>query len=60
MYEPTKPYKNGILRLIEKTWKTPFLSVKNSIVEKKFCHPEYHHSDGIGTKGIYHWQKKNF
>lgn len=60
MYNSTKPYKKEILRLIQKTWETPYVSVENSIVKKKFSFPEYFHSDGIGTKGIYHWQKRSF
>jgi len=60
LYDPTKPYKKKIIEEIQKTWKTPYISVKNSLVNKKFDYPEYHHSDGIGTKGIYHWQKKSF
>jgi phosphoribosylformylglycinamidine cyclo-ligase len=53
-------YKEQILRLIQKTWNTPYVSVKNQIVKKKFSFPEYCHTDGIGTKGIYHWEKRTF
>ena len=60
MYNPTKPYKKEILKLIQKTWKTPYISVKNHVVKKKFSFPEYCHTDGIGTKGVYHWQKRTF
>ena len=60
MYDPTKPYKREILKLIQKTWKTPYVSVKNQIIKKKFSFPEYCHTDGIGTKGIYHWGKRTF
>jgi len=60
MYDPTKPYKKQIVKLIQKTWETPYVSVRNNIVEKKFSYPEYHHSDGIGTKGIYHWRQRSF
>lgn len=60
MYDSTKPYKRRILKLIKQTWETPYVSVKNQIVKKKFSSPEYHHSDGIGTKGIYHWRKGTF
>jgi phosphoribosylformylglycinamidine cyclo-ligase len=60
MYDPTKPYKKEILKLIQKTWKTPFISVRNQLVKKKFSFPEYCHTDGIGTKGIYHWKKRTF
>ena len=52
--------KEKIIKLIQKTWDTPYISVRNQIVRKKFSLPEYHHSDGIGTKGIYHWQKRTF
>lgn len=60
MYDPTKPYKDKIIQEINTTWKSPHISVKNSLVKKKFSHLEYHHSDGIGSKGIYHWQKRSF
>jgi len=52
--------KEQVIKLIQKTWNTPYISVKNQIVKKKFSLPECHHSDGIGTKGIYHWQKRTF
>lgn len=58
MYDPTKPYNKQIIKLIKQTWKTPYLSVKNGLVKRKFNYPEYHHSDGIGSKGVYHWQQK--
>lgn len=58
MYDPTKPYNKQIIRLIKQTWKTPYISVENGLIKKKFNYPEYHHSDGIGTKGFYHWQQK--
>jgi len=60
MYDTTKPYKNQILELIKSSWETPYVSVKNGIVEKKFSFNEFHHTDGIGTKGIYHWKQKSF
>lgn len=63
MYDPTKPYKENILELIQQTWETPYVSVKGDvypIVEKKFPYPEVDHTDGIGTKGVYHWQQRTF
>lgn len=60
MYDPTKPYKKEILELIKQTWETPYVTVREGIVKKKFSYPEYHHTDGIGTKGIYHWEQKTF
>jgi len=53
-------YRGEILKLIQKTWETPYISIKKQIVKKKFSFPEYCHTDGIGTKGIYHWQKRSF
>lgn len=60
MYDPTKPYKKQILELIKQTWETPYVSVKDGIVKKKFSYPEFHHTDGIGTKGIFHWEQRSF
>jgi len=30
------------------------------VVEKKFTEPEVDHTDGIGTKGFYHWRERTF
>ncbi len=60
MYDTTKPYKKQILELISQTWETSYVSVKEGIVKKKFSYPETSSTDGIGTKGIYHWQQKSF
>tara|TARA_Y100000310_G_C20608448_1_gene776762 strand:- start:610 stop:1557 length:948 start_codon:yes stop_codon:yes gene_type:complete len=63
MYDPTKPYKKSVLSLIQETWDTPYLSVQKglySTFQRKFSHPEIDHIDGIGTKGLYHWQAKTF
>jgi len=63
MYDPTKPYKKQIFELIEKTWDNPYVTIKKGIypiLKKKFNWPEVDHSDGIGTKGLYHWQKRTF
>ena len=61
MYDTTKPYNKEIIELIHKTWETPYISVINDCVIKKFnnleCKP---HTDGIGTKGIYHYQASTF
>ncbi len=46
MYDTTKPYTNEILELVKSTWK-----------EEHIVHSS---TDGIGTKGIYHWQKRTF
>lgn len=60
MYNPAKPYKKEILKLIQSTWQTPYVKVKPGlypIFQKSFSRPEIQHTDGLGTKGIYHWQK---
>ena len=63
MYDPSKPYKKQILELIRDTWHTPYVSIKPGIyplIEKKFSYPEVDHTDGIGTKGVYHWKRRTF
>ncbi len=63
MYNPTKPSTDSVLKLIRSTWKTPYLKITPStyaLFERKFNFPEVDHTDGIGTKGIYHWNKKTF
>ena len=63
MYNPSKPYKKEILELIQNTWQTPYLDVESSIYPiftKKFSYSEVDHTDGIGTKGYYHWKKQTF
>jgi len=63
MYDTTKPYKNSILELIKQTWETPHVSIKEGtypIIERKFLSVEVDHTDGVGTKGIYHWKQRAF
>jgi len=63
MYDPVKPYKKQILELIKRTWETPYVSIKEGaypVIKKKFSYLEVDHTDGIGTKGIYHWQQGTF
>ena len=63
MYDTTKPYKGKILELIKETWETPYVSIKKDIypiIKKKFQYGEVDHTDGIGTKGVYHWKQRTF
>lgn len=63
MYDPTKPYKHRILKCIESTWSTPYVKVERGlypVIKKKFSALEIQHTDGIGTKGSYHWTKRTF
>lgn len=63
MYQPQKPYKKKIIALIKKTWNTPYAKIifnTYPIIKKKLNLPEVDHTDGIGTKGVYHWQKGTF
>lgn len=63
MYDPTKPATSVILKLIRSTWTTPHVRVTDGVypvIEKRFRLPEVHHTDGIGTKGEYHWRARTF
>lgn len=63
MYDPSKPYKHRILKLIQSTWRTPYVRVHSGVypvITKRFSGLEIQHSDGIGTKGIYHLRKRTF
>lgn len=64
MYNPTKPYKAKVLECIRKTWNaSPYIRV---FPGGGFHHNGdgyalvYDHTDGIGTKGYYHWRKKSW
>jgi len=66
MYNPVKPYKHEILKSIERTWRTPYVKVTRGVyplIKKKFPYTKYaevDHTDGIGTKGFYHWKAGTF
>ncbi|HUO55856.1 MAG TPA: AIR synthase-related protein [Candidatus Paceibacterota bacterium] len=63
MYNPIKPYKHEILRLIESTWRTPYITVSRAVYPTFTTHirgKEIDHTDGIGTKGFYHWKTGTF
>jgi phosphoribosylformylglycinamidine cyclo-ligase len=63
MYDPTKPYKDDILEMIQSTWDTPHVIVTKGrypAVARTHCHVnEIDHTDGIGTKGLLLWQRRN-
>ena len=63
MYNPIKPYKHEILKEIERTWHTPYVEVHRGVyplIKKKFSYFEVDHTDGIGTKGFYHWKARTY
>jgi len=66
MYNPVKPYKHEILKSIERTWRTPYVEVTRGVyplIKKKSAYAKYaevDHTDGIGTKGFYHWKAGTF
>jgi phosphoribosylformylglycinamidine cyclo-ligase len=63
MYKPAKPFKHQILKAIEGTWNTPYIEVRRGVYptfKKKFSGWEVDHTDGIGTKGFYHWKAGTF
>ncbi len=45
MYDPTKPYKKEILETIKRTWRPGMPPTS---------------TDGIGSKGVYHWNQRTF
>ena len=62
MYDPAKPYKKDLIGRIKETWDTPYIHVREGIYpvfERNFSYPEVDHTDGIGTKGYYHWKKRS-
>ncbi len=62
-YNTSKPYKASLFSLIQKTWKSPYFEIRPGVYPtfiKKFSFSEVDHTDGIGTKGYYHWQKRTF
>lgn len=63
MYNPSKPYKHDLIKLIQSTWKTKYVTVTEGIypiIKKKFSYLEIQHADGIGTKGYYHSRAKTY
>ena len=64
MYDTTKPYNEDIKALVKETWDTPYISIKDNVIRKKLpyriFYDEYSHTDGVGSKGIYHWQQRSF
>lgn len=64
MYNATKPYKKKILELIESTWNTPYIKVTKGVyphfVANHGSKYEIDHTDGIGSKGVLHWEKRTF
>jgi phosphoribosylformylglycinamidine cyclo-ligase len=65
-YNPIKPTKQTILDAIKKTWQTTYLSVREGAYPISQKRPRYRaffevdHTDGIGTKGFYHWRAGTF
>lgn len=69
-YDPTKPYNAQIEAMMRKTWDTPYvlvapngiITMRDSIAEMfaTSCMFQADHTDGIGTKGFYHWKCRTF
>lgn len=61
MYDTTKPYIERIEAIIRSTWDTKYLRVDATGIQKKeFWQVDFHHTDGIGTKGADHWRDRTF
>ncbi|MFH0905532.1 MAG: AIR synthase-related protein [bacterium] len=62
-YDTTKPYKHQLVELIRSTWNTPYASITAGtyqIIHPRHAFSEVDHTDGIGSKGWYHWRAKTF
>lgn len=62
-YDPTKPYKHQLLQFIQSTWDSPLLKIRPGlypVFERTTAGLEIDHTDGIGTKGDYHWRQRTF
>ena len=62
MYDSTKPYNTIIHDQAQRTWNSRWASIKDGFIERKLpvLNWEVDHTDGIGTKGHYHWQCRTF
>ncbi|MFW9854345.1 MAG: AIR synthase-related protein [Candidatus Thorarchaeota archaeon] len=61
-YDPEKPYSRRILEIISQTWGNQVIDVLGYPVIKDFFGAPYfmEHVDGIGTKGLLHFQRGSF
>jgi phosphoribosylaminoimidazole (AIR) synthetase len=65
MYRTTKPYTPKILEIIKTTWQNKTWCIVNDdynyptiqLTDTWLC---MDHTDGIGTKGYYHWNEKSY
>lgn len=63
MYNPLKPHISIILDQIKRTWDNRWCTVTEGtypVIRRKINFQEVDHTDGIGTKGIYHWNHRTF
>lgn len=63
MYNTTKPYTKKVLELIRETWGTDLCIIHDEtypVIEMKHNWKTIDHTDGIGTKGHYHWNNRTF
>lgn len=66
MYDTTKPYLSKVQQAIQSTWHTPYAEAMQLLgnsypyVHVKTDKMQVDHTDGIGTKGIFHWTWRTF
>lgn len=63
MNPEAEPVTEPTQEKIKETWRTPYLEITDDlypVLKKKFTSPEVDSTDGIGTKGIFHWQQRTF
>lgn len=65
MYNTTKSYIKQIQEEIVSTWDTPYVKITDiggsyPVITRRINKYDIDHTDGIGTKGFYHWRKRSF
>src|SRR6185437_2915656 len=64
MYDTKKPYKGTLRELIRQTWHSPYVDIIHDdyYVQYRDKHNgiRVDHTDGLGTKGVFHWQRRTF
>lgn len=64
MYNSAKPYISQVLKSIQDTWQSPQANViyngVQPIIQPRFGNRFVAHTDGIGTKGMFHWKQRTF
>lgn len=61
LYDPTKPYKEAILEICRSTWSGHRVVMPDGSpypVIRQLAGTYVHHTDGVGTKGLFYWEAR--